>query len=239
MFYESILNEAIREEKKGLEYVCSKQDRMVLKKMLQEINRYCGTHFHYMAEIDMLSIEGSGEIMLKYINCFESELFRSCLISQLVTDKVENCSVVVMGLYKHFRMSNDYPINTKNLPRINLQITGSYDNAFKKLKPKSLQNEFLYIFSCPLDVLYLGLTFKVVSSWKMPKMEILIKKYIDADILTKYDFGIFENFENMEEFLKFIKKQVKLHGLSCLCYYPTNENKKIMERYLEDSDRDV
>ena len=239
MFYGSILKDSIEEEKKGLIYACSLHDKILLRNLLRDINKHCGCHLRYMSELDMLYIEGSGEIILKYINDFESELFKACLISQLVADKIYDCDMVIMTLYKHFRNSTDYAIRVNKSPRVDLQLVGSYDNAFWKLKPKKFKTDFIEIFDCPLDVLYLGLTLRTVCSWKMPKMEEVIKKYIDFDKLTKQDFGIKEDFEDTDGFLEFIKKQVGLNSLTCLQYYPTIENKKILEQYLDDSDSDV
>ena len=239
MFYGSILKDLIEEEKKGLIYACSLHDKILLRNLLRDINKHCGCHLRYMSELDMFNIDGSGEIILKYINNFESELFKACLTSQLVADKTHNCETVIMTLYKHFRKSTDYAISVNKSPRIDLHLVGSYDNAFWKLKPKKFKSDFIEIFDCPLDVLYLGLTFRTVCSWKMPEMLELINKYINADKLTKLDFGITEEFDDEVEFMDFIKKQIKLKALSCLQYYPTIENKRLLEQYLDSGDRDM
>ncbi len=232
MFYETILDDLIKDEKKGLIYDCSLHDKKLLHDLLREINNHCGCHLRYMAELDMLSIAGSSAIILKYIDRFESELFRSCLISQLVDEKTNDCDLLIMELYKHFRKSYEYQIKPNGSPRVELQIILSYDNAFRKLKSRALKEDFLKIFNNPLDVLYLPLTFKTICSWRMPKMLELIKKYINADNLTKVDFGITEDFDDEEEFLNFIKKQIKLNSLSCLQYYPTIENRMCVSKAL-------
>ena len=45
----------------------------MLHKLLDEINRYAGTDYHYLAELDAFNIPGAGSIVAKYITGFSSE----------------------------------------------------------------------------------------------------------------------------------------------------------------------
>ena len=71
--YSKVLIASIEREKKGLDYIYPKADKELLHKLLDEINRYAGTDYHYLAELDAFNIPGAGSIVAKYITKFSSE----------------------------------------------------------------------------------------------------------------------------------------------------------------------
>ena len=71
--YNKVLISSIEREKKGLDYICPKADKELLHKLLDEINCYAGTDYHYLAELDAFNIPGAGNIVAKYITAFSSE----------------------------------------------------------------------------------------------------------------------------------------------------------------------
>ena len=71
--YSKVLVSSIEREKMGLAYICPKADRELLHKLLDEINKYAGTDYHYLAELDAFNISGAGSIVAKYITEFSSE----------------------------------------------------------------------------------------------------------------------------------------------------------------------
>ena len=63
--YSKVLIDSIEREQKGLDYICPKADRELLHKLLDEINIYTGTNYHYLAELDAFNISGAGSIVAK------------------------------------------------------------------------------------------------------------------------------------------------------------------------------
>ena len=116
-----------------------------------------------------MNLHASGEIMREYIELFESEYVRAYLIPQLVYDKVKNCADTVIGMYMHFKAS-DYYIAKAGKP-MPAAICVRYDNAFRQLKPKKMQNRLLELAHYPVDAFYLPLTMRMLASWKSEEME--------------------------------------------------------------------
>ena len=99
MNYNKVLLDSIDRERKGVDYFCPESDKIVLKKMIDKINKCCGTDFHFLAEIDAFNIPESGTIMLQYLDQFQSESIRSYLIPQIVSDRVQDCARIVLASY--------------------------------------------------------------------------------------------------------------------------------------------
>lgn len=91
-----VLIAGIEREKKGLDYICSNSDKEILHKLLDEINDYAGTDYHYLAELDAFHIPGVGRIVAKYITKFSSESVKGYLIPQMVSDKIKNCDMLIL-----------------------------------------------------------------------------------------------------------------------------------------------
>ena len=99
MDYTKVLIDLIKDEIDGEDYNYSKQDGLVLRRLLDEINKKNGTRYQYLAEIDEFDISGSGKIMVQYLDEFQSESVRCYLIPQIVSDKVDNCAEIVLKAY--------------------------------------------------------------------------------------------------------------------------------------------
>ena len=54
--YSKVLIACIEREKNGLDYICPKADKELLHKLLDDINRYAGTDYHYLAELSLIHI---------------------------------------------------------------------------------------------------------------------------------------------------------------------------------------
>ena len=87
--YSKVLIASIEREKKGAMIFYPKADKELLHKLLDEINRYAGTDYHYLAELDAFNIPGAGSIVAKYITGFSSEGVKGYLIPQMVSDKIK------------------------------------------------------------------------------------------------------------------------------------------------------
>jgi len=132
--------------------------------MFGEINCCFGTNFHYLAEIDRFNIHGSGEIMAKYISSFPSETVRGFLIPQIVADRLKDADKLILQLYLHFKNSDEYIAKPEEPSPAHIYVR--YDNAFKSLKPKRLQNELLKPAHDPRNAFYLPFTMRMLASWK-------------------------------------------------------------------------
>lgn len=87
-FYAKLLRDLIEAEKQGKQYRHTPKDRLILDEMFTEINRYAGTNFHYLAELDTCAIPGSGEIMAKYVWRLETQFVRAMLLPQMVAERI-------------------------------------------------------------------------------------------------------------------------------------------------------
>ena len=125
--YNKVLRDSIKDEKKGLDYNYTSKDKIIFKKMLDEIYDLTHRRFRYLAELDFYDIPNSGPIMAKYIRFFESEDMKGYLIPQLVADKVVDCDLLVLELYNHFRTTEKDIIKSGRVS--SPHIYARYDNA--------------------------------------------------------------------------------------------------------------
>ena len=232
-----VLQDSIENEKNGLEYRCSSSDRVILDELFAELNALCQTDFHYLAELDAYNIKGAGELLLKYIDRFESEYIRAILMTQIVDDGVKNAEQIVLRLYQHFKSSDEY-ISTQNQPSP-AHIHAKYDNAFCKLKPKKLKDELLSLIATPRDAYYLPLTVQMVASWKIPEVQEILISYLDGSGMTAESVGLPADTEGYYLSLDFIKRQVKFSAIAGLKYYPCDKVKKLMIGCSVDADKDI
>ena len=237
MFYNKILDDCIEREKAGSDYFYETNDKQVLRDMCQEINESLGTSIQYLAEIDALDIKNSGHIMAKYINKFSSETVKSFLVPQMVSDKIENCDMIVLQLYKDFKVSNEY-ISPPGKPAP-AHIYVRYDNAFRRLRSKRIKSELLELLSNPRDAFYLPFTIKMLASWKVAELKNLLISYSKANSLTANDFGFLQNTNDYFPSLSFMKRELRLSAIACLKYYPSADVYELVYNYLQDPDPDV
>lgn len=232
-----MLLDCIKDEKRGKDYCYPKEDKPILKKMLREINKFAGTNYHYLAEIDEFNIPGSGEIMAKYITMFSSEDVRAYLVPQMVFDKVKDCDKLVLQLYLHFKASDEY-IAKPGCPSP-AHIYVRYDNAIRKLKPKRLKKELLELAHNPRDAYYLPFTMRMLASWKIQEMKDLLLSYLSPDSITPQDVGI----DNIEKpyypSFESIKRDLIFTAIEGLKYYSSEETVNIIKVFADDPDQDI
>ena len=237
MKYGNLIHNQIEDEKKGVGYIYSEHDKHILNKMCKEINSTLGVQIHYLAELDLFSIKNSGEIVKKYLNYFESESVKAYLIPQLVADKIENCAEIVYRMYLDFKASNDY-IRLIGQPAP-ADIYVRYDNAFKRLKPKKLSNELIQLISNPRDAFYLPLTVRMVASWRNPKTEEVLHRYINKTEISSESVGMEDDPEMYCPPLSGIQKELLFSAIYGLRYYPTHQNVELLKKFINNENVDV
>ena len=235
--YNIVLLDSIDRERKGIDYFCSESDKIVLEKMIDNINKRCGTDFHFLAEIDAFNIPESGTIMVQYLDQFQSESIRSYLIPQIVSDRVQECAGIVLSSYLHFKNSDEY-ISAPGKPA-QAQIYTRYDNAFRELKPKKLKEDFLSLACNPRDAFYLPFTMRMLASWQIPDIESVFTFYMDSTNITSESVGLPAQSENYYPPLSFIRRELKFTAIDSLKYYPSENTIKLIKSCMNDSDKDI
>lgn len=238
MQYDRVLINGIEREKKGVDYVCSVEDKKLLYILFDEINKNLGTNIQYLAEIDLQNIVGAGEIIAKYITSFSSESIKGYLLPQMVADKIKDCDKLILQLYTNFKLSDEY-IGKKNCLSP-AHICVRYDNAFKALKPKRLISELMKLAHNPRDVFNLPLTIHMIASWKIPEMCELLLSYANADNLNSLDFFVCKG-SSIQDYqsLEYVKREIKFTAIRGLKFYPTTEIKALLETFTTCEDADI
>lgn len=228
-----LLSYLIDQEKKGREYVTSDADKELLKDLMMKISLSTREDIQYLAQLDNLSIHGIGKIVEEYIESFESEFVKSCLLDFLVTDKTKDCDKLIYQLYLQFKETDSYLSPTgKSAP---LGIIVRYDNAFKRLKPKKLKYELCSLAHYPRDVFYLPLTIRMIASWRIPEIERLLISYLDSSNITPQSVGVSKEYPA----LSFIRREIKFTAIHGLRYYPSYDNLELISHFLQSEDPDV
>ncbi len=235
--YNKLLDVMIECEKRGTDYVCPSSDKDLLHKLLEEINSYAGTNYHYLAELDAFNIPGAGSIVAKYITKFSSESVRGYLIPQMVSDKIKDCDKLVLRLYTHFRLSDEYIAAPGEPAPAHIYVR--YDNAFRKLKPKRLAKELMEFAHSPRDAFYLPFTVRMLASWKITEMKDLLLSYCADDSFSAQDVGIFDGEQQYFPSFEFIKRELKFTAINGLKYYPTEEVRSIVASLANSADKDI
>ena len=229
-----LLKLSIEEERSGKQYGCSEGDKDLLQAMMKEINSCFGTKLHYLAELDHCHIKGSGEIIAKYIQSFQSESVKAYLIPQMVLDKTQDCDLLIYQLYMHFKASDAYRAKPGKPSPAHIFVR--YDNAFRRLKPKRLKAELLALAGHPQDAFYLPLTMRMLASWKLPATEEILLSYLDGSKITAESVGLPPEEENR---FPFIRRELKFTAIEGLKYYPTERNTALIRSYTNDPDKDI
>lgn len=235
--YSKILLNNIEQEIKGLDYIYPKADKELLHRLLEEINTYAGTNFHYLAELDAFNIPGSGKIIAKYITNFSSESVKGILIPQMVSDKVKNCDKLIIQLYLHFKSSNEYIARPGEPAPAHIYVR--YDNAIKRLKPKKYAKELLALARNPRDAFYLPFTMRMLASWKLSEMKNLLISYSTDDCFTAQDVGIYDDEQQYFPPFESMKRELKFTAIDGLKYYPSKEVADLITPFLSSCDKDV
>ena len=232
-----VLIAGIEREKKGLDYICSNSDKEMLHKLLDEINDYAGTDYHYLAELDAFHIPGVGRIVAKYITKFSSESVKGYLIPQMVSDKIKNCDMLILQLYMQFRASNEYIAKPGEPAPAHIYVR--YDDAFRKLKPKRLAKELMELAHNPRDAFYLPFTMRMLASWKLPEMANLLVSYCAKDSFSAHDIGICDDKQPCFPPLEFMKREVMFTAIYGLKYYPSEEVRNVITSLAISADKDI
>lgn len=221
----------------GTDYCCPEADKALLLELLDDINNCLGTDFHYLAELDAFNVRGSGEIIARYITKFSSESVRGYLVPKLVSDKVKDCDKLILQLYLHFKLSNEYIALPGEPAPAHIYVR--YDNAIKELKPKRLAKELIELAHNPRDAFYLPSTMRMLASWKMPEIKNLLISYSTNDFLTAQDVGIYDSEQPYFPSLEFMKRELKFMAIDGLKYYPSAEAKDIITSLAASTDKDI
>lgn len=235
--YSALLLDSIEREKAGIEYRCPEKDKEPLVDLLCEINHYAGTDLHYLAELDAFYIQGAGKIVAKYIERFSSESVKGFLIPHLVSDKVQGCDMLILQLYLHFRSSDEYIAAPGSPAPAHIYV--SYDNAFRKLRPKRLSKELIALAYSPRDAFYLPFTMRMLASWKLPEMKNLLISYATSDSITAQDVGICDDGKAYFPPLNFIKRELKFTAIEGLKNYPSEETINVIASLATSVDDDI
>lgn len=235
--YSKVLIDNIEREQKGLDYICPKADRELLHKLLDEINIYTGTNYHYLAELDAFNISGAGSIVAKYITEFSSEGIKGYLIPQMVSDKIKDCDKLVFQLYMHFRLSEEYIAKPGEPAPAHIYVR--YDNAFKNLKPKRLAETLVELAHNPRDAFHLPLTMRMLASWKLPEMKNLLLSYAVNDSISAQDVGIHDGEQLYFPSVESIKRELIFTAINGLKYYPSAEVTDVITSLTSSSDKDI
>lgn len=235
--YNKVVLDGIEREKAGTDYFCVGTDKEILQTLLKEINEYAGTDLHYLAELDMYTIPGAGGIISRYIQSFSAESVRGYLLHHLISDKIKDCDKLVLNLYMHFKLSDEY-ISEPGFPAP-AHIYARYDKAIKTLKPKRLKNDLMQLAYHPRDVFYLPFTMKMLASWKIPEIKELFILYSSETNISERDVGITDNGEVYFPPFTFIKRELRFTAIDGLRYYPSTETIETIRKYTTDSDLDI
>ena len=235
--YSKVLIACIEREKNGLDYICPKADKELLHKLLDDINRYAGTDYHYLAELAAFNIPGAGSIVAKYITEFSSEDVKGYLIPQMVSDKIKDCDTLVFQLYMQFRSSDEYIAKPGEPAPTHIYVR--YDNAFKTLKPKRLAKALTELAHSPRDAFYLPFTMRMLASWKIPEVKDLLLSYCAEDSFSAYDVGIYDDKQQYFPSFEFMKRELTFTAIYGLKYYPSEEVSNIIMSLATSTDKDI
>ncbi len=234
MKYGILLRESIKDEKKGIIYETSLHDRIIFKKMLKELNKIHKTHFKYWSEIKEFHIVGSGEIIRRYIYQFEAELAHSILIHELVAEKVPDTDEVAYDLYLRYKQSKYYISDPKETC---YDYGIEYDNVFRRLKSKRIEERLVDLMKNPRDAFYLPLTLQMLSRKCRDDIKVLLFRYVDSNDIEPMELGLNEEFkDDYYPPYSSILYQLRCNAVVCLKYYHDQETIDIVEKVMLDDD---
>lgn len=229
--------DSIDRERAGIDYYSQDKDKQILLELFNEINEYTGASIQYLSEIDLFKLDGTGEILSRYVTKFSSESVKCYLIPQIVSDRIKDCDRLILQLYLQFKASDEYISLPGNPAPTHIYVR--YDNAFKALKSKRIKNNLIELVSCPRDAFYLPLTVKMLASWRVPELKSLLITYSSENNITAHDIGLMESEEEYFPPLSFIKRELRFTAIESLKYYPSLEIYEIIKKYTDESDCDI
>ena len=234
--------DAIIDEQNGKGPRLTDSDKAVLKQLCNEINQTYpnGYQFEYVEELRMLPLpKGVSSILLKYIYQFESETCRAYLMQKMFHDEpqIENLDRIIMDLYHHFRASHYY-ISPPDSPAP-AHIYVRYDNTFARLKSPNIMPELVELLKSRRELEILGITAEMIAKKWAPKElgEIMAAHLMNKNV-TRADIGLPEE-GNYYPSLETIVRQTSFNAISCLRFYPSEENLKILMDYTNHPDKEL
>lgn len=237
LIYNAVLLDSIKREKEGLDFIYSESDKLILRALLNEINQFAGTDFHYLAEIDAYNIRGIGSIVTQFISKFSSESIRGYLIPKIVFDRVPDCDAIIIESYMRFKSSDEYIAHAGQTAPAHIYTR--YDKAITTLKPKRFKNDLISLIKCPRDAFYLPFTTKMVASWRIPEMMHIFIKYASSNNIIAEDVNLDDSNNNSLPPLSYIKRELRFTAIECLKYYPSANTREVILQYINDSDSDI
>lgn len=235
--YGVVLRDAIKQEAIGKLYNYGDEDKKLLEIMCSEIRSVTAVHLQHLAELDYLHIKGSGSTISKYIAIFRSETVRAVLMSQLVLERVNDCDLIALSLYKHFKQSNSY-ISKPGEPS-SAHIYTRYDDAFRRLKPKRIKKELFDLINNPRDAFYLPYTVRLLSSWKIPSMKELLIKHSNSFQISAEELGFYSGIDISSSYLVYMQRNLRMNALFSLRYFPSDETIRVVQNAIDDGDEDI
>ena len=235
-----LVKRLIESEKKG-RYCFSENDKVVLKEMLNEINRV-GKYrekIKYLSEALEANPWDSGPIAVKYIEQFDSELARAEIAKFLTHPQVnyidkKDLDKYYFKLYMHFKKSlekgSDYPGYEL------YYIANIYDNKLYKSNSKTLAREIVKLISEPIELYSLSLTLqRIARKWGLPETEIYPYEYLTTHPITKESLGL-DSLDRLPHKCDEAIKDVKLYSLFCLSNHPSKKNLDLLLQYSQNED---
>lgn len=235
--YGKVLQDLIDGEKQGKHYPYSQKDRLTLDEMFNELNRYAGTNFHYLAELDVYDIAGSGTIIMRYLWRLETQTARAFLIPQLVSDRIKDCDKLVLDLYLDYKKSDKCTLDPER--GRTAAVDARYDNAFRRLKPKRLKRELLELAANPQDAYRLPFTMQMLASWKLPEMYDILLRYANSENTTPEQLGFLADTQERQQRIGLIKRDLQFVAIGGLKYYPTPKTIQILSEFIRSPDKDI
>jgi len=237
IYKNAILQDNIKKEQAGTDYVYSQADRAILTEMLSEINCRLGTDIHYLAEVDAYNLLGAGDIIESYIHKFESQSVRGYLLPQLILDRLPGCDNTILQLYLSFKKSDVY-ISKPGMPAP-AHIYTRYDSVIKKMKPKRLQRQLVELICNPRDAFYLPFTMRMVASWRSTDIYEVLQRYAQGSSFSAQDVGLPENAKNYYPSVDVIDRGIRFSAIAGLRYYPSVKTMEILAQCTCDPNDDI
>ena len=150
---------------------------------------------------------------------------------KIINDRTKKCDILLLHLYKQFRLSNDYSCVNEKIT--NSHITVHYDNEFLQMKSKRIAKDLISILKNPLDAYYLPLTLRKIASWKIEGFENILNKYVSL-IKNYYDGNYFTSICKIIDI-----RELTFTVIACLKYCPIFGNKACLESLYSINDNDL
>lgn len=231
-----ILDLAIEDEIMGISYYKSSYDKPIIKQLMEDINIHKNTNYRYLAQLDILKIDDINDIIIKYIDEFQSSHIKVILLKQLVLGQYDKKEDLAINLYNDFKKSKYYisDIGESSCHH----IYNIYDNILSNFNYKKDKIKLLCVIKNPRDAFYLPLTLKMMAQLKIDEMKEILIKFLDSAFITR-KVGSQFNDELYDPNLSQIKRTLKLYALEYLKYYPTEDVHNIVIKYESNKDLEI